>query len=158
HGANWTFVIWGALHGVYLVAENFLRKLHWYTTVISSKNIFTRILIAIVIFQLVVIGWIFFRAENVGDAVMVLGRILTFENSSWQIPDLLQHNGFYGMMWKIFLAFVFLMFDKILHNYTRSLSGTRVQHAMRLGVYGVLAAVILLFGFWGEVEFIYFQF
>ncbi|MFN0030885.1 MAG: hypothetical protein ACKVOR_01855, partial [Flavobacteriales bacterium] len=158
HGANWTFVIWGALHGVYLVAENFLRKLHWYTTVISSKNIFTRTLIAIVIFQLVVIGWIFFRAENVGDAVMVLLRILTFSSGASALDGELSMLGTPGMMWKLLLVGSFVCYDLFAHRLTRGVYDTRLNSTLRLTAYSLLAAMIVLFGFWGEVEFIYFQF
>ncbi|HET9050392.1 MAG TPA: MBOAT family protein, partial [Candidatus Dormibacteraeota bacterium] len=81
HGAAWTFVVWGALHGTFLVVERRIREhraarlargtaarragwpLHW---------LWPRLLT----FHLVCLAWVFFRADSVGDALAVLGRIV----------------------------------------------------------------------------------
>ena len=72
HGANWTFVFWGILHGVFQVIEKMLGCQKCTT---SSKLIrFSRILLT---FVLVSIAWIFFRQPTIGDAFGVIERILT---------------------------------------------------------------------------------
>jgi D-alanyl-lipoteichoic acid acyltransferase DltB (MBOAT superfamily) len=79
HGANWTFIIWGALHGGYLVIALILhapkqelsRKIEKY-----SPN-FNKILDVSTTFILVVFAWIFFRANNINDAIYVINNILT---------------------------------------------------------------------------------
>lgn len=70
HGASWSFVIWGAYHGLFLVLErSFLLKVYektgkWLSTLIT--------------FVLVMIGWVFFRVEQVGDALLYLQRMFAF--------------------------------------------------------------------------------
>lgn len=156
HGANWTYIIWGALHGVYLVIENMLRKLNWFNWYVNNKRLLIRLLASIIIFQIVVIGWIFFRAEHVGDAWYIIKSIFTFHTSGPGLPEDLQMFGMPGLTWKILLALSFLMYDPLLHKLTRD--KIKACSFLRLLVYGSLAAMILLLGFWGEVEFIYFQF
>lgn len=63
HGAAWTFVIWGALHGIYLVGERLLKKL------ISIKvNAWNGIFLAFLTYTLVNITWVFFRAKGFANA------------------------------------------------------------------------------------------
>lgn len=156
HGANWTYIIWGALHGVYLVIENFLRKLNWFNAYVNSKRFLIRVFASCIIFQIVVIGWIFFRAENVTDGFQILRNIFTLSAGSMSLPEDLQMFGVPGLAWKVLLALSFLMYDPWVHRLTRG--QYVVGNYLRLLVYSALAAMILLIGFWGEVEFIYFQF
>ena len=73
HGAGWTFIIWGALHGVYLVISHAWRglqgSLHW--DIGRRSRALTAVSI-LVTFIAVTIAWVFFRAENVPMAVGVL--------------------------------------------------------------------------------------
>jgi D-alanyl-lipoteichoic acid acyltransferase DltB (MBOAT superfamily) len=66
HGAAWRFVIWGGLHGLYLVGERLLQN------VFSGKAVWKKqpvqILLAVLTFLLVCLTWIFFRADNLLDA------------------------------------------------------------------------------------------
>jgi len=64
HGASWTFVVWGGLHGFYLMVERFLRE-HLGKSKQPSSNNF---LVAIAIYLLVDITWVFFRAQDFGTA------------------------------------------------------------------------------------------
>ena len=68
HGANWTFVIWGAMHGLFLIFEVLLKKLTNLT-----KLSFLNWLITI---GLVLITWIFFRANSIHDAIFILEKVL----------------------------------------------------------------------------------
>ncbi len=158
HGANWTFVIWGALHGVYLVVENGLRKIPMYLKILNNKNKIVKAVLALLIFQLVVVGWIFFRAENVGDAMLILTRILCLENGPSVLDGPLSMVGMPGLVWKILLVGSFVLYDPLLHKITRGKYDPQLPSALRLSCYALLAAMIVLLGFWGEVEFIYFQF
>jgi alginate O-acetyltransferase complex protein AlgI len=71
HGANWTFLIWGWLHGAALAVERFARQRGLLGTTLSGSSawIWPR---RIVIFHLVCLGWIFFRAESLGAAFRFL--------------------------------------------------------------------------------------
>ncbi len=69
HGAAWTFVIWGALHGVARVATLPLEKSR------AWKYRTPKLLKQAVVFLFVMLTWVFFRAETLGDAWTILGRI-----------------------------------------------------------------------------------
>lgn len=73
HGAGWTFVVWGGLHGLYLVLNHMFRSLvdsgqiTW-----NSKNVFIKIISRVITFICVVIGWVFFRANDFDQAWNIL--------------------------------------------------------------------------------------
>lgn len=70
HGASWSFVLWGAYHGLFLVMErSFLHKFYDKIGKLPST---------IVTFFIVVIGWVFFRIEKISDAFVFLKRMFTF--------------------------------------------------------------------------------
>jgi D-alanyl-lipoteichoic acid acyltransferase DltB (MBOAT superfamily) len=70
HGAKWTFLIWGALHGVVLAVERF-----WRDVKPEGWPSLPRPLAVLLIFHIVVLGWIFFRAESFDGALAYLGGI-----------------------------------------------------------------------------------
>ena len=70
HGANWTFIVWGCMHGVCQIIEKALALQK-----ISSTNWWIRAVRIIVTFLIVNFAWIFFRMPSLGDAVSVIGRI-----------------------------------------------------------------------------------
>ncbi len=81
HGANWTFVLWGGLHGIYLVLNHLWRK----TGILLNKN-----LCWIVTFIAVIIGWVIFRADSLGSALrMLIGMTGGYGVSVpvWVLPD-----------------------------------------------------------------------
>ena len=73
HGANWTFVLWGLYHGVLLVGERMMRgaKREKGESVVRLTDAFKVLLV----FLLVCIGWVIFRAETVNDAFAYLGQM-----------------------------------------------------------------------------------
>jgi len=77
HGAGWTFIIWGALHGVYLVTSHAWRDLqkllHWDISRSSWPLIAVSVLVT---FMAMTVAWVFFRAENLHTAVDMLGGML----------------------------------------------------------------------------------
>ncbi|OZG74311.1 membrane-bound O-acyltransferase family protein [Hahella sp. CCB-MM4] len=78
HGANWTFVIWGAWHGVWLSIERALGWGHEGKVLKPVRWAFT--------FFLVLLGWVIFRAANVEEAVKVYNAM--FFSGQWQFSDL----------------------------------------------------------------------
>ena len=78
HGANWTFVIWGLLHGNYLIIENhFGPRADRYFEKLGSKKISSLYgsFRTCLTFTLVCFGWVFFRARSISDALLLLGNI-----------------------------------------------------------------------------------
>lgn len=73
HGSGWTFVVWGGLHGIYLVINHqwrsFRRSLG---QDLGQSRWWSRGLACLVTFLAVVVGWVFFRADNIADAIALL--------------------------------------------------------------------------------------
>jgi alginate O-acetyltransferase complex protein AlgI len=68
HGANWTFVVWGAYHGTFLVLEKLFA--------LRLFSRFPRVIRVATTFVVVAVGWVFFRAPNLAYALHFLGRLL----------------------------------------------------------------------------------
>lgn len=158
HGANWTFMIWGLLHGFYILFSNWseqYRKMfsRWigidkYSTVLKTIKV-------IITFHLVVFAWIFFRANTIQDALYIIRHLLT---------DIRWENGFgLGMEiteWIIIGSSIFLLeFVHILQshlNIREYLSDKPI--ILRWAAYYFILFSIILFGEFGSNSFIYFQF
>jgi len=78
HGAAWTFVIWGGLHALATLATRGAARSAWYRSRVP------RSVKQIVVFGIVCFAWIFFRAESVSDATMIISRIFT---TGWLDPE-----------------------------------------------------------------------
>lgn len=70
HGANWTFVIWGGLHGLFLAAERGLKRaaLRW----TFLRAVAFNVLLVLVTYTLVNVAWVLFRAKNLPAAIAIL--------------------------------------------------------------------------------------
>lgn len=84
HGANWTFVVWGALHASYYLLEFIGTRLlklmnlgHWIKTPIYKW------IKVPVVFVLVAFSWIFFRANSLDQAFLIVDKIVNWQGSLW---------------------------------------------------------------------------
>jgi alginate O-acetyltransferase complex protein AlgI len=78
HGANWTFIIWGVLHGFYVITEWLLSKNKLFTAFFKRTDplsIFLNFLKKCFIFLLICATWVFFRAQNMEQAMLILRKI-----------------------------------------------------------------------------------
>jgi alginate O-acetyltransferase complex protein AlgI len=73
HGANWTFVVWGGLHGFYLAAERFLREAFGKRAVFHTLGF--KIVAGALTFLLVNVAWVFFRSRDFTQASRLLGSM-----------------------------------------------------------------------------------
>ena len=83
HGANWTFVIWGALHGLGVLLTRELERSSFYVERVP------RLVKQMAVFAFVCFTWIFFRAESLSDALLIIRRIFSSAWSDPQIPVLM---------------------------------------------------------------------
>jgi alginate O-acetyltransferase complex protein AlgI len=150
HGANWTFVVWGAIHGGWLVVEGIWRR--------RTRPIFERFrtLPARVVFGgiswfvtmvVVFVAWVFFRADNVDDALLLLSRMVY-----WQ-PAVQTQS---ASLTLLFMS-IFLVSHIPLHWITTKPAFLKSNGA-RLSVAWWLFVGSLVLGAKGIHEFIYFQF
>lgn len=169
HGANWTFVVWGGIHGAYQIVGQILRpvKRKVYPLLgINLNGTCYRIAQIVCTFFLTTFAWIFFRADSIKNAYLYIVSIFT-KWDFWVLTDgSLKNIGFYnGVEWVVVIVglLVLLFADVIL--YRRNL---RIDEFLaKQGTFFVMAAVFLfitsiaVFGNYGGYEanaFIYFQF
>ncbi len=159
HGANWTFVIWGTLHGIYQIIGDLKNKLLQKLGLSEVQKLFKPFAILIT-FVLVVFAWIFFRANTVSDAFYIIQN-LKFELSKQYLYETLLSLGiglYDQLMLLIAIAWLF-MTDAISFKYDIHTLLSKTIFPVRFVYYYILAAFILLAGvFSGGGQFIYFQF
>ena len=80
HGAAWTFVVWGGLHGLYLIGERLLTKSFGHYSIWKVPVV--RFSLAILTFILICFTWVFFRATSFEQATNILVAMLTFSSKS----------------------------------------------------------------------------
>ena len=83
HGANWTFVIWGILHGFGVILTRELERSALY------REHVPRVLKQLAVFAFVSFTWVFFRADSLTDAWLILRRMVTTPWTDPQIPILM---------------------------------------------------------------------
>lgn len=83
HGANWTFVAWGGLHGAYLAAERLLGLDHMNRSRLSYSQRWLR---GVFTFHLVCLGWVLFRSPTFSHAAYVVCRIATMAEGNGMSP------------------------------------------------------------------------
>ena len=167
HGANWTFVIFGAIHGAYLVIGSVTEKIRqrWANFIGLTKMPKIRQAIQIlVVFFLASLASVFFRAENVSQAWQVISHLGNnleniFNYEYWhQIGrGLGLWRGGLGMV--TFIAIVTMeLFQYYQAKYGDFYFFDTKPKTIRYGWYYVLILTILCFGYLGAQTFIYFQF
>ena len=166
HGANWTFMIWGLLHGMYLVIETVL-----YERVPSIQNPISAIAIFIkraFVFFLVCFAWIFFRAQPTADAFYVIKNSVV--GIPQQIKDIISNtlNARLHILYvnqssfNFIVAFVFILIMTIIHHNQKKQSFDQwlmsKKSRTRWFVYYFLVISFICFGVFDRTDFIYFQF
>lgn len=155
HGANWTYIIWGALNGFYLVFAIVTYGLRKKITAflgldkLPKINLFLQILIT---FLLSCFAWIFFRANNVTDAFCIIRKISTFKGPIFFDQLSIIIYPFFGIC--------FLLFVELKQEYYKgSFSFLNNNNwVFRFLSYSFLIILILLIGVFDGGQFIYFQF
>jgi len=166
HGAAWTFVVWGGLHGVYLVVGNLTHSLRAQTASALGLTRFPHILALWQIactFLLVSVSWVFFRAASFGDALYILSHFTTDLWAQLTHFSLLKEVlGNLSMSKTLFIgALLSIIFLEEMHRLQRH-EGMRHMFRrqpvwLRWSVFYFLLFAVLFAGRWGS-QFIYFQF
>ncbi|HBG61955.1 MAG: alginate O-acetyltransferase [Omnitrophica WOR_2 bacterium GWF2_38_59] len=154
HGANWTFIVWGAFHGFMLIINKILSKSRITLAVPQAvKNICKGILT----FHLVCLGWIVFRANSLSDALYIIQHIFV----DWQI-SLRSYGLELGSAETILAVFAILILELMQFLQRRFKFSDRILECpiiLRWGFYYGIIWSILVFGkIENQIEFIYFQF
>ncbi len=152
HGANWTFIIWGALNAIYFLPLLVSNRNRSNLEIVAKGRLLPTIREALgisITFGLTVFAWIFFRAESIGEAGRYIGEI--FSNSFFSIP--LFPKTLFGLI-GLFLLVEWLGRED---QYAIQFLGIKWPRAFHWAFYYTIVGFILYFG-GKDQEFIYFQF
>jgi alginate O-acetyltransferase complex protein AlgI len=148
HGAAWTFVLWGGIHGLLLAAEKKL-GVGYLASDFKGKPV-RRILRSLIVFQIIVLTWLPFRAEN-WDHFMTLASALTRVNPAGFTVTL-------GMGVAILMMAGGLAVQWMGEGFSVKRRFLSLPLWVKAGLYGALAALIVVFAARGTQPFVYFQF
>jgi alginate O-acetyltransferase complex protein AlgI len=166
HGANWTFLIWGGLHGCYLILEDIIySKFKNLKEISSSISIFIK---QSVVFILVAIAWIFFRAESVSDSFYIIRNL--FSNWLPQIKQIINNESLVRLKLlyieqqskEFYLAIFLILLMTIVHrlqgkmNFDSWIIGKKKK--LRWSIYYSMLLIFIFWGVFNRSSFIYFQF
>ncbi|MBU1113243.1 MAG: MBOAT family protein [Candidatus Omnitrophica bacterium] len=154
HGANWTFIVWGMLHGIYIVGTKIVQAA--LEKIIKDKkrnNIISKMLNTLITFIIVSLAWIFFRAENLNDAFYILRSIFSFPEYLFIEGVALGHIT-YSLMG---ILVVILVEYRSRNNTTGDVLQFKSMVA-QWAVYYLVIFGVIFFGVYGGEQFIYFQF
>jgi hypothetical protein len=154
HGANWTFVVWGGLHGAYQVLEILFRP---------ARHKAWR---GAVTFALVTFAWIFFKAESLHAAAGFIGRLFTRPDPQALLDGSLLEAGLDGTEWAVLGGALALMLVVDIYKNVRKVSIAdfvdRQSAAFRIAAYIGVILMVYVFGIYGSSfdagAFLYFRF
>jgi alginate O-acetyltransferase complex protein AlgI len=166
HGANWTFIVWGALHGFLCIlsaATGNLRKRLTAAVGLGRTPALHQVMRVVMTFLLVSLAWIFFRANTISDALYVVSHLFTgwFDLSGkGGIPSV------YALISSCRFEFIVGSLSVVIMEIVHFMQQKRSVRQMvqtkpiwqRWALYYCLVAAILLLGNLGSKQFIYFQF
>jgi len=146
HGANWTFIVWGALHGAVLSAE---RWIYGYEREAAEPTGIRKVVSQVFIFHIVCLSWIFFRAESISAALKMVRNLSHFQWSPSYVAALL------------FLALLIVL--GLMMDIQMEYSGGEYVFQKQSPVLAYGAAItamllLILFTASGDHAFIYFRF
>lgn len=156
HGANWTFVLFGLLHGCYYIPLILQGKIFKKKKSLKGKLIpsFVELLNMLGVFLMAMVGFVIFRADNISDAFSFYRSL--FSLSIFSIPAIDGKMGALVTMTFIIILFIAEWLGKS-KEYAIADLEIRFSRPVRWGIYYVLVVVIFFFAATGK-EFIYFQF
>jgi D-alanyl-lipoteichoic acid acyltransferase DltB (MBOAT superfamily) len=163
HGAAWTFVMWGGLHGLYMIGEAATRgtrsKLA-YRLGLGQQPITQAVLGGFITFNLVCLAWIFFRANSISDAFLLLQNLAPLTNfaelnAPWaSVVD----NPAEEMVLSLGLILILVTVQWIQEQQWHALTFWQRPFWFRWAAYLGLALAIMNLGITEEIPFIYAQF
>lgn len=156
HGANWTFVLWGMLNGVYLIVSIIIKKpKDWLIrkSGLSNLKLLNRLLQTFVTFLLILISWVFFRANDLSEAVYIARHVLTFKGPLWynDSPEIILYP-------TIGIVLLILVEWNIEFHHKRLTIFENRGWLVKNLAYALVIILILMIGVFDGGQFIYFQF
>lgn len=155
HGASWTFVIWGAINGFYQVIWIMLAGLRRRLAAVIPETLWTGISVLLT-FHLMVLAWVFFRADTIKGAVAIFDRVW---GALPKYPLLLRVYSWTPEFWLslslILILIIVECFDEVRSIFQRI---SALPLLPRWGIYYLMIACLLIIGRWSGAKFVYMQF
>lgn len=146
HGAAWTFVVWGALHGIYLVVERILRnRIHIKITA------FNGVIFAFFTYMLVNFTWVFFRAREFSTAKNMITSMLFLNSEGEKIVNT------FDVIKVFFLITILFICHWVMRNTSMKEVSIKINPWV-LGVFWAIMLFLILISQGSSEQFIYFQF
>lgn len=177
HGANLTFLFWGILNGIYLIISIITRDFrNFINKIIKINNVPTlkKILQVFCTFTLICLSWIFFRANNLDDAIYIVSNIgngtleflrystvlLIFKLDLMPLKQMLKYLNVESFnFFIIIISLIFLILVQLKQRKTDIFSSiSTIPNWSRWFIYIAITVSILIFGNFSSQEFIYFRF
>ena len=144
HGARLTFMIWGSLHGIYLIIERAI-----------DRKTGKRLLNIFITYIMVLFTWIFFRSDNVHDAFLIIRTIFTHPGKLYIPFDSDVVAPVYAVLGIVILLLIEI--KREFFDLKFSLTKNRNEY-VRMITYGLLIFLILYLGVFDASQFMYFKF
>ena len=142
HGANWKYLVWGALHGIFLIVYQIINHFN----IKVNGYVFFKWLLT---FNLVCLTWIFFRANSVTDGFYILSKIVSFNNEGYL-------NAFHLLSKEIIFCIILIAGLLSFESYFRKKTIKSNTNKLLITIILLLSSYFL--GVFNEEQFIYFQF
>ena len=160
HGANWTFIIWGALHGTYLVTSELTKSYRNYLAKFFFRkpdSWFQKSLNVFITFNLASFAWIFFRANSTADAFLAVNKIGSVFFDFHNITKDFRNAIFAIAPGGIRMALVLIVF-MFIAEYKISFPKLQLSKARNYAYFIIMLMLIIILGQSIREQFIYFQF
>jgi D-alanyl-lipoteichoic acid acyltransferase DltB (MBOAT superfamily) len=170
HGAAWTFIVWGTIHGIYLAVELTWKNLFPHSAGKSNPENSSRIgkaLQVLFTFSAVCFAWIFFRAANLTEAMYVVAQLpnglfqlITNVSNFAVIKEQLIGMGFSatGLIIVIASLGTLILIEALQARGSVQLWQSHQPAYLRWATYYLIVGAIIFLGVYGKSQFIYFQF
>lgn len=175
HGAGWTFIAWGGLHGLYLIFNHAWHAIRRYLGQDLTKSTFTGSLVSCIItFLAVTIAWVFFRANDFNTAISILSTMLGFDDSARLGAQLFAKDKNSIITWLVSLSIIVWLIPNVSEWVNYSLDDTtktprpsmlqaRIQPLLykptiTWAIFSAALAITAVLNLTKASEFLYFQF
>lgn len=167
HGADWSFVVWGGLNGIYQVVGYYVKPLRMSVRKklnLCDDNVIICILEIVSTFILVDISWIFFRADTIVDALKIIKRMFIYCNPQILINGMIFERDLNRYEFTLLIISIIILFI-VDHHKRKGISIRNLIYKQtpifRYTIYIIAILFIMIFGTYGSnygSSFIYFQF
>ncbi|HRS79492.1 MAG TPA: MBOAT family O-acyltransferase, partial [Spirochaetota bacterium] len=167
HGANWTFVVWGGVHGAFLLFSHATMPVRTRLkqgifriigaekngTIKAAADSIMSLWSIIVTFNLAAFAWIFFKADSLTKAADFIKNMF-----KWNLGNIMVGFSFYDFLLMILSILMLVLLDFIQEHDKCRHPFTQKKDLMRWGLYYVVVLSIVFFGVFEQSKFIYFNF